>query len=283
MDKRILAGGTVLLALLAAGGGWYVWRQQSPPPRVVAEPAQELPAPPAAPASAAAPAVRYPIATLPELPAPDAPPDSAAPTAATDFAGLLRGLLGERTAAALLHVDGLLGRIVVTVDNLGREHATPRLWPVQPTGGRFSTQREGGVEVIAPVNAARYQAFVRLVEGIDTPAAVALYVRFYPQFQQAYASLGYPRVYFNDRLIDVIDQLLATPVPTAAVAVRLPEARAGSEATPPWTRYEFVDPAYQALPAGQKMLLRMGSDNTLRLKAKLAEIRRALVTPATPR
>lgn len=280
MDKRILAGG-VLLLVLAAGGGWYVWRHQAPAPRV-AEPAPADTPPAAAPASAAAPAVRYPIATLPELLAADAPPASAAPTAVSDFAGLLRELLGARAASALLQSDGLLGRIVVTVDNLGREHASPRLWPVNPTGGRFSTQREGGADVIAPVNAARYQAFVRLAEGIDTPAAVALYVRFYPQFQQAYAALGYPRVYFNDRLIDVIDQLLAAPVPPGPIPVHLPEGRPGDNA-PPWTRYEFVDPAYQALPAGQKMMLRMGSDNALRLKAKLAELRRGLVTPATGR
>lgn len=280
MDKRILIGGVLLLAL-AGGGGWYAWRHQAPPPRV-AEPAPaEPPAEaPAAPASAA-PAVRYPVATLPELPPPDAPAAGDAPPAATDFAGLLRALLGGR-AAALLQGDDLIDRIVVTVDNLGREHATPRLWPVQPTGGRFTTQRDGAAERIAPTNAARYQPFVRLAEGIDTPAAVALYVRFYPRFQQAYSALGYPRVYFNDRLVDVIDLLLATPVPEAAAAVRLPERTPG-DASPPWTRYEFVDPAFQGLSAGQKMLLRMGSDNALRLKAKLAEMRRALVTPATPR
>lgn len=281
MDKRILIGGVLLLAL-AGGGGWYAWRHQAPPPRVAAPAPAEPPAEvPAAPASAA-PAVRYPVATLPELPAPDAPAPSDAPAAATDFAGLLRTLLGARAAGALLQGDGLIERIVVTVDNLGREHATPRLWPVQPTGGRFTTQREAAGERIAPSNAARYQAFVRLAEGIDTPAVVALYVRFYPQFQQSYAALGYPRVYFNDRLVDVIDLLLATPVPDGPIAVRLPERTPGDQ-SPPWTRYEFTDPAYQGLAAGQKMLLRMGSDNALRLKAKLAEMRRALVTPATPR
>jgi len=102
-------------------------------------------------------------------------------------------------------------------------------------------------------------------------------VRYYPQFQQAYAALGYPRLYFNDRLVDVIDQLLATPVPTGPVAVRRLEAKGPIESARPGAYYEFVDPAYEALPAGQKLMLRLGADNTLRLKAKLAEIRRALV------
>jgi hypothetical protein len=36
---------------------------------------------------------------------------------------------------------------------------------------------------------------------VDTRKAVALYVDLYPLFQGAYAELGYPNRYFNDRLI----------------------------------------------------------------------------------
>jgi hypothetical protein len=284
MDKRIYAGGIALLLLFVAGGGYYAWRLYNPAAlRPVARAPAEAPAvQPEPPASAAAPAIRHPVDTMPTLPQADAPVEAAVP-AEPQFADALHGLLGPRTALGLLQGDGPIGRIVATVDNLGREHATPRLWPVNPTGGRFSTQRVGEQEVIAPANAARYQAFVRLVEGIDTPRAVALYVRFYPQFQQAYAALGYPRAYFNDRLIDVIDLLLATPVPAGPVGVRLVEVRSPGGTARPWTHYEFTDPAHAALPAGQKLMLRLGSDNALRLKAKLAEFRRALAAGGAPR
>ena len=53
--------------------------------------------------------------------------------------------------------------------------------------------------------------------------------------------------------------------------------------TRPWTRYEFADPALQALPAGQKIMLRVGRDHQLRLKAKLAEFRRALTGSGAPK
>lgn len=284
MDKRIYVGGIALLLLFVAGGGYYAWRLYTPAAlRPVARaPAQAPAAPPAPPASAAAPAIRHPVESMPTLPEADVPIEAAA-SAQQQFADGLRDLLGQRTALGLLQGDGPIGRIVATIDNLGREHATPRLWPVNPTGGRFSTQRVGEQEVIAPSNGARYQAFVRLVEGIDTPRAVALYVRFYPQFQQAYAALGYPRAYFNDRLVDVIDLLLAAPVPAGPVGVRLVEIKSPGGAARPWTHYEFTDPAFEALPAGQKMMLRLGSDNALRLKAKLAEFRRALAAGGAPR
>ncbi|NIL96265.1 MAG: DUF3014 domain-containing protein, partial [Planctomycetales bacterium] len=52
---------------------------------------------------------------------------------------------------------------------------------------------------------------VKMLAALDTKQVVAVYRRLYPLFQEAYESLGYPNAYFNDRLIEVIDHLLATP------------------------------------------------------------------------
>ena len=46
---------------------------------------------------------------------------------------------------------------------------------------------------------------------------------------------------------------------------------------------EYADPDLEELSAGQKILVRVGLDNELRLKAKLREIRKALVAEATNR
>ena len=60
--------------------------------------------------------------------------------------------------------------------------------------------------------------------------------------------------------------MLATP------AVPQPIALVRTE-----TYYQFADPSLQGLSAGQKLLLRMGPDNAAKLKARLREIRAALV------
>jgi hypothetical protein len=44
--------------------------------------------------------------------------------------------------------------------------------------------------------------------------------------------------------------------------------------------YEFADPALEARSAGQKTLIRMGSANALRVKAKLREFRRQIAGKA---
>lgn len=48
---------------------------------------------------------------------------------------------------------------------------------------------------------------------------MALYVQLYPLFQQANVELGYPKSHFNDRVVTVIDHLLAAPVQIAALEV----------------------------------------------------------------
>jgi hypothetical protein len=46
--------------------------------------------------------------------------------------------------------------------------------------------------------------------------------------------------------------------------------------------YTFADPALEARPAGQKLLIRMGPDNAAAIKTKLMELR-AAVTAAAPK
>jgi hypothetical protein len=91
--------------------------------------------------------------------------------------------------------------------------------------------------------------------------------------QGAYQELGFPNGYFNDRLVAVIDLLLAAPQTEYPIRVQLMEVKGPIASLRPWVRYEFADPALESLSAGQKMLVRMGPVNQRRLKAKLAELR----------
>ena len=89
---------------------------------------------------------------------------------------------------------------------------------------------------------------------------------YYPLFQDAYENLGHPPQYFNDRLIEVIDHLLATPDVKGQIAL-----------AQPGVLYKFADPKLESKSAGQKLLIRMGSENASAIKARLRELRSALV------
>jgi hypothetical protein len=273
MDKRLIAAVAALLVVGLGVGGFVWWRYRTPAPTMALPPPEvAINVPKAAPAPPPEPVIRHPI---------DAAPAASSPPASTALdAAALAGLLGQKAVLAFLQTDGFVQRLVGTVDNLGRPHAAPRLWPVNPAPGRFTVERTGDAESIAPSNARRYATFVQFVENVDSPRAAALYRRHYALFQQAYGDLGYPRGYFNDRLVEVIDHLLATPEPAGPVKVRLIEVKGPVPLTQPWVHYEFVDPGLEALSSGQKMLLRMGPENARRLKAKLADLRRLVASGA---
>jgi Protein of unknown function (DUF3014) len=249
-------------------------------------PAAEAPAQAAAPAEPAPePAAAASVATAPVAPLHpiDAPPATAAapPDAQAALRAGLAELLGERAVLALLQTDGFAARVAATIDNLGRAHAAPRLWPVVPAAGRFSTIDEAGATVPAPGNAARYEAFVALLAGADMRRAAALYKAHYAQFQAAYRALGYPAGHFNDRLVEVIDAVLDTPEPASPPALRLTEVKGPLQGDRPWVRYEYADPALQALPAGSRILLRLSPSQAAQVKARLREFRAQVA--ASPR
>ena len=247
MLPRILA---VLAALAAIGAAtWYFWPRELPPP----PPASSAPAA-APPAVAQGPA--HPIETIVEQPLP--------PLKESDPAMLqaLGQVLGTAALQKFFNLEGMVPNIVATIDNLPREAYAQRLNPLKPIEGQFRVVGRDPNLAIAGDNDARYGAFVKMVESVDTASAVAAYRRMYPLFQQAYVELGYPKGYFNDRLVEVIDHLLATPDVQGPIPVAAPHVM-----------YEYANTELEGLSAGRKAMLRTGPENMRRLKAKLREIR----------
>jgi hypothetical protein len=282
---KFLFLGVGLAAL--AGAALYWW--PAPPaeaPSASAAPASIAPEPqPAAPAPAAsassAAQIQHPIEAIAVAPTPSAGPASTAASAEQYLRQALADMLTDADIARFLQLGDFVHHLVATVDNLPREQASAVMWPVNPMPGHFSTgagddSNPIGPTEINPQNNVRYNAFVTFVESIDTAKAVALYVRLYPLFQQAYVELGYPKGHFNDRLVAVIDHLLTTPLMVGPLKVVRVEVKGPYPALRPWVNYQFVDPALAQLSVGQKMLLRSGSANQQRLQNKLRSFRALL-------
>ncbi len=115
--------------------------------------------------------------------------------------------------------------------------------------------------VMSPENFARYDGYVALIKGVDARTLLMTYQRYSPLFQEAWEENG-GEGSFDDRLVDLIDHLLETPDVPGPVYLTKPEAV-----------YLFEEPALEAMSAGQKILIRMGSANAAIVKEKLVELR----------
>ncbi|HEU0196362.1 MAG TPA: DUF3014 domain-containing protein [Nevskiaceae bacterium] len=215
----------------------------------------------------------YPVPTTPAA----AQPANPAPLPRLDnsdqpFIGALQGLTHGQALDSFLVSKRLIRRIVVTVDDLGRHGPIPlRVRAVGAMPGTLATSGPRDDLVLDPSNAARYAGWVQALKGVDMHATARVYFHFYPLFQAAYRDLGFPHGYFNDRLVQVIDQLLAAPVPPPPIHL-----------VQPHVLYEFADPQLAALSAGQQIMVRIGATNEAIVKAKLRQLRAAVIggTPA---
>jgi hypothetical protein len=251
----------VLLAVAVAAAITWYWmsiNRSSPPPEqtapAIAEPAAE--------------GRRSPLHPFPRVESPEGPGGELVALPSLDQSDeylklALADVLGSRAVAEILADSALIAKIVATVDNLPRDHVAERIRPVAGLAGTFHTEEVGDNEyIITPDSYHRYDALVDLVTGADLEEMTEVYGRFYPLFQKAYEDLGYPNAHFNDRLVAVIDHLLATPEVEEPIRVIRPHVL-----------WEFANMDLESLSSGQKLLLRMGNEHAKRIKKTLRELR----------
>jgi DUF3014 family protein len=256
MDKAFWwVAGVVVVVITSAGIYYYRSHKSAPPPPA------PLSAP--APAASAAPQIRHPIpaGAATDEPAPPELAESDGPMRDT-----LASVFGAKAIEQFLVPQNIIRHIVVTVDNLPRKKVAVELRPVKPTAGKALTDGSEEALTLGAANYARYTPLVQLVHAADTKQLMRVYFHFYPDFQQAYENLGYPSQYFNDRLVEVIDDLLKTPDVTGPIALVQPNVV-----------YQYKDRDLESRSAGEKLLIRMGPENAQVIKAKLIEIRSAVI------
>ena len=172
----------------------------------------------------------------------------------------------------LLTDEALIDKSVAAVDNLMQSRVAEKIRPVGRLPGSFVVTRAGdnGPFYLSPDNFDRYTALADMLTGADVDELVTAYRRFYPLMQEAFTQLGYPDAYFNDRVVAVIDHLLATPEPVEPIRL-----------VQPHVLYQFADPELEALSGGQKLLIRMGPEHAARTRAFLAELRVRIAQPTS--
>lgn len=273
MSKRFKAGPWLAIGFVAVCGvlAWkfYPRPASGEASKTVAAPAPEPVGMPYEPE------VQHPIENVPVLPEsePAAPLPALADSDPVAWAALAE-LLDGGDLAAWLVPEFLVQRLVTTIDNLPRRDITRQAYAARNVPGGLAVAGPEGQTVLDPANFARYDAAVATFEAVDARRLVSAYVRLYPLFEQAYREVGVPGRSFNDRLVEVIDHLLAAPDPGAGLAL-VP--------VPGQPRWAFADPRLEQASIGHKALWRMGPGHAARVKEQLRELRGLLAAQGPER
>ena len=253
----------MLLFILCAAASWYFFTRE--PDAVHELPTAQLPV--ATPVEALQPGVLPDdINPFPEVSnTPDPLPLLTASD--PDITQALAEILGVGPVAEYVLKSQVISRIVATVDSLTSRQVPAQINPVKPADAKFIVATAGENLVMSEQNFARYDAYITLIRDVNTGALVTLYQRYYPLFQQAWKENG-GQGSFDQRLQEVITHLLDSPEVQGPVYMVKPEAV-----------YLFEDTTLEAMTAGQKILVRMGSANASVAKETLLEFKQGISHP----
>lgn len=256
MNTGLRTGLGIAVVLLAVGAA-YFWVKRASPPSVETVPpavSDEWPVADVMLDETVAAEPPAPAELLPELDRSDAAMQEA-----------LIQVFGTPPVEAFLIPERIVRRIVATVDSLDNDPVRLKIRPAAQVQGLPVVDVQGDTITLSAHNADRYLPFVSALEVVDATQLAGVYRRYAPLFQKAYAELGFPDRSFDDRLIEVIDHLLATPEVAAPIRLVRPKVL-----------YEFADPKLERRSWGQKTLIRMGAEHAATVKTKLHELRTAL-------
>ena len=162
--------------------------------------------------------------------------------------------------------EQLVRRAVVLVENISRGKYPQTALPYKPIVEEMQVSSDDGrLFTMEAASYTRFDAAVAAFVALDTEQTVGLYRLLSPLLQQAYAEIGFRDAEFEQALNKAIDAVLSAP-----------EIEGPFQLVKPSVMYLYADTRLEELANMNKQLIRLGPENSARLKAKLREFKQAL-------
>jgi hypothetical protein len=269
---KLIVGACALAAIAAIG--YYLWNDQAKNKGLA-----ELPK--AAPIETVAvpekvvekPVYEEPAKVTPPEPLPDLNQSDVAVIAALqglNINGLLQMIISENSLRKFVRaVDAAEeGKLITEYRPVVSPQGTFAVTSFQTTITSAETGEPESVEQfrISENNYGRYSIYSKILSLLNTDAAAAVYVRFYPLLNEAYQEMGLKKGNFHSVFIRAIDHLIAAPEASGDLILIRPKVY-----------FQFADPALEKLPETHRLMLRMGPENARSIKTSLEGLRAKLL------
>ncbi|WP_434927915.1 DUF3014 domain-containing protein [Shewanella sp. HL-SH8] len=146
-------------------------------------------------------------------------------------------------------------QFVVFIDNLAQGELIRKASPMQGPSNKFSVSEITNKTYLNPDSYHRYDLYADFVSGLNDQELAATYRELKPLFEEAFTELGYTNMTFDERMQQAFKMIADAPIVEDPI-----------ELTSISVNYQYVDANLEALPNAQKLLVRMGPENTRKIK-----------------
>lgn len=274
----------VLAIVILAGLGFFIWntflhapaqeQKVQKVPLVAETPPASAPQAPLVQEVEEAPVVEEvePEPILPPLPALNA--------SDSEIKDALSGL--NENILALIVNDELIRKFVRAVNGMHEGKIVQTFRPVNSPEGTFAATDVGmdssgemRVFKISSENFNRYEQHISVLTALDPKTAVAMYLRYYPLLQSAYEELGLREPSFHVVMLSAIKN--ATQKPSIAGYDYYATSAEQEKLVQPSVMFAYQSKPIEALSGLEKLKIRMGPRNALKLESWLQRAQGELV------
>lgn len=171
------------------------------------------------------------------------------------------------TDIPLIIQQDMLRNFVVFIDNLSKGDIIAYFAPVTKPKQSFSVISSKQKIYLNIKSYQRYDVYADLINSIDIETALAQYRNLQPLIDEAYHEIGYADKGFLNKLNQSIDLITNAPIINYPI-----------ELVSPSVMYKFADPQLESLNDVEKLLIRMGPNNTFKIQEKLKQLQHGLQT-----
>lgn len=177
---------------------------------------------------------------------------------------VFEGLRAFQNSAALVRLlasEQLVRGFVILVDNISRGEFPQTGLPYRPLRQEMPVSNiDDNLFVMDESAFSRFDQLIDTFISVDTDQAMSLYRLLSPLFQQAYAEIGNRNINFDNTLRTAISNVIRTS-----------NVEGPFQLVKPSVMYLYADASIENLQNVHKQLIRLGPENTDKLKAKLRE------------
>jgi hypothetical protein len=156
-------------------------------------------------------------------------------------------------------------QFVVFIDNLAQGEVIRKASPLKGPDRNFSVSEVTNKIFIDPDSFHRYDIYANFIAGLNEQELVSTYKELKPLLKEAFDELGYSNISLDERMLQAMKVVLAAPVIEDPI-----------ELTSVTVNYHFADLNLEALPNAQKFMIRMGPENTKKIKEAVSKLQALL-------